>query len=744
MQAILTWLFAICCSLALPAQDFGLGDPLEQGGADQVAITVRFEPAKARAGEMVRVIVEADVKEGWHIYGAPDTTYPTKLAVTKHGKLQKFGREAVPTGKVHAVGAGLFNFWLEGKVPLSQQLLVPSDAKPGKVEVGGTVTYMACTETTCADPVEGAAWQGTLEIEAGDARDDHVAPKIVFGGARFDGPARPGEVATLKVELEVLDGYHIYGSLDTSALPTTIKITEAGKLKVGDPNVPGGDMHEMPGQEPNFWLMGKIEIEQQIIVPAGTEPGITTIKGRVDFMVCDERSCDPADFREFAAPLIVEKGKVRKGREAPGSAAGGDSGSAAGGDGKGTEGEGVKGEGAAGDKSAGGGSGGEATEQVPVNELETLPWWQFLLAAIGGGLFALAMPCTYPMIPITISFFTKQADARGGNVLPLSLAYGFGIVLIFAGIGLVVALLISIYDVAADQGIADFATNPWLNLIIGIVFLVFALSLFGLIDLKPPQFLMRQASQASAKGGVLGVFLMGLTLVVTSFTCTAPFVGSVLALSASKGAGMVVLGMVVFGLTMAIPFVFLSLVPGRIAAMPKSGMWMNTLKVTLGFVEVAAALKFISNADMSWGWGAMSRELFYLSWMAIFAIAGAYLLGWIKLKGESGEIGPGRLVSALFMLMLATYFGHGAAGNQLTQLVESIAPPYSTPWVATPFHNVSAATKDSGSNAGLNGGANGGHAKGDAHTIVIDDFDTAKERALREGKRIFINFTGDI
>ena len=300
--------------------------------------------------------------------------------------------------------------------------------------------------------------------------------------------------------------------------------------------------------------------------------------------------------------------------------------------------------------------------------------------------------------------------------------------------------MISLYGVAADQGIADFATNPWLNLFIGIVFLVFALSLFGLFDLKPPQFLMRQASQASQKGGLLGVFLMGLTLVVTSFTCTAPFVGSVLALSASGGTGQVVLGMVVFGLTMAIPFVFLSLVPGRIAAMPKSGMWMNTLKVTLGFVEVAAAIKFLSNAEVKWQLRLLPRELFYLSWAVILGLAGIYLLGWIKLKGESGEIGPGRLVSALFMLGLATYFGNGAMGNQLANDVEGIAPPYTMRAQGNVLHAAGASKASAG--AGTANSANGAHGGG--HEIVIDDYDTAHKSAVSQGKKLFINFTGDI
>ena len=161
------------------------------------------------------------------------------------------------------------------------------------------------------------------------------------------------------------------------------------------------------------------------------------------------------------------------------------------------------------------------------------------------------------------------------------------------------------------------------NLVIGALFFYFAFVLFGFITLQPPRFLLDVAGKASSTGGYLGVFLMGATLVVTSFTCTAPVVGSLLALGAQGGDyGRLVLGMAVFGLTMAVPFVFLSLVPGKLQAMPRSGEWMNTLKVFLGFVEVAAALKFISNADMAWRWEWLSRELFLYTWAGVLLMAG--------------------------------------------------------------------------------------------------------------------------
>lgn len=338
----------------------------------------------------------------------------------------------------------------------------------------------------------------------------------------------------------------------------------------------------------------------------------------------------------------------------------------------------------------------------------------FLISAVFWGLFTLLMPCTYPMIPITISYFTKQADARKTSTLPLSLAYGAGIVLIFVLIGVLVGPLI-----------IAFATHPITNLVIGGFFLFFALTLFGVMTLQPPAFLLNVAGSASQKGGYLGVFLMGATLVVTSFTCTAPFVGTLLSTgAASGGIGRIALGMGVFGLTMAIPFVFLSMVPAKVKAIPKSGEWMHTLKVYLGFIEVAAALKFISNADLTWNWQALSRETFLTLWAGIFFCAAAYLFAWIRLKDEYGEeegatISPKRMFSGVATLLLAVYFALGAMGHKMDPITLALAPNYSSK---------------------IGGGSDGAQAK--THVVIKDDFDAALARAKADGKMLLVNFTG--
>jgi thiol:disulfide interchange protein DsbD len=311
------------------------------------------------------------------------------------------------------------------------------------------------------------------------------------------------------------------------------------------------------------------------------------------------------------------------------------------------------------------------------------------------------------MIPITISFFTKQADARGGKVLSLSMLYGAGIVLIFILIGVVIG-----------AAIIPFAQHPITNLVIAGFFILFAFSLCGMVNLSPPSAMMNLAGKASMTGGYLGVFLMGATLVVTSFTCTAPFVGSLLSVGAKDGdLGRIVIGMGTFGLTMAIPFVLLSLLPGKIAAMPRSGQWMNTLKVTLGFIELAAAFKFLSNADLVWKWDVFSRELFLLAWAVIFVGAAAYLLFFAG--GKRAKLSGGRAIAGAALLLLALYSLYGMSGREMDRIMTAIIPNYSggllmPEWWVT----------------------------GARHKIVVDDYDAAVQVARAEKKLLLVNFTG--
>lgn len=348
--------------------------------------------------------------------------------------------------------------------------------------------------------------------------------------------------------------------------------------------------------------------------------------------------------------------------------------------------------------------------------------WGLILAGIGAGLFTLLMPCTYPMIPITVSFFTKQAEKSGKPPLTLSLAYGLGIVLIFEVIALVVGPLI-----------IPFAQHYVTNLIIGAVFLYFAFVLLGIVNLNPPAALMNLAGTASQKGGFVGVFLMGATLVVTSFTCTAPIVGSLLTAGASGGSTLeIVVGMAAFGVTMAIPFVVLSLVPGKLSDIPSAGEWMNTLKVTLGFVELAAAFKFFSNADVWLQTGLLPDELLLLVWVVILLVAGLYLLGQVKLTTSgSDRITPIRSLFGMATLGLVGYLLMVLLGYPRGELMTAFLPGYSNGSLAI------------GSAEGAPSHDDGPITIGDAgQELHIDSYATARDAAIAQGKLLLVNLTG--
>lgn len=511
--------------------------------------------------------------------------------------------------------------------------------------------------------------------------------KLVVNASFEPATARPGETVQLVLGCTTIPGWHAYGFLEAVNVPVALdhgKVQFHGLEPVGEADIPAGEEKEVLGNL-SYPLPEYFEVRQAVKVPEGTPAGEVKVEGLFDYQVCDENVCDRPAEAAFAATLTVEAGEMRSEfAEAPPPAP-----PAAGAD------DGPRQRGSSG---------------VGLDSL-----WALILACIGGGLFALAMPCTYPMIPITFSFFTKQAEKRGGKVLPLAIIYGLGIITMFVIVG--VALSSVIIPIV----------NHWLtNLVIGAVFLFFAFVLFGWINLNPPKFLQNAAGKASRTGGLLGVFFMGAALVITSFTCTAPIVGTLIANVAEHGQVRVGLGMAIFGLTMAIPFVALALTPTKVNAMPRSGEWMETLKVSLGFIELAAVLKFVSMVDIALGWSLLNRELFLMLNVAVFMLWAMYLFGFLRKAGQPYEgVGAGRQATGMFAVLFAAYLFTGTLGYRLDFFTTSFVPPYSADLVLS-----------------RGGGGGDEDAKPKGHTIVKDDPARAVEVAKQEDKLLLYNFTG--
>jgi len=503
---------------------------------------------------------------------------------------------------------------------------------------------------------------------------------------------QPGQTVAVQVQFEIDKGWYIYDpDLVGTGLPTVIRVDSDSLAAIGKPKFPKAITKEIEIlKETHLIHKGKFEARWHHQVKPGTKPGKYPVKTSVKFLSChDDGRCLTPD--EIAVETIVEivKSSGESGEEAFNKL-----------------------QNSILDDNESGNEKPASSGQKGAGEEESQGLWLFLLSAVFWGLFTLLMPCTYPMIPITISVFSKQAEKSDRSLLPLALFYGLGIVAIFIIIGVFVG-----------PPIVAFATGAPLNLVLGILFIVFALSLFGAFEIRLPTFLTSFSAKASMRGGYIGVFILGMTLVVTSFTCTAPFVGALLGTGAKEGYGRLILGMAVFGATVATPFVALGMFPAAAKKMPKQGEWMQTLKVSLGFLELAASLKFFSNVDLVEGWGVLPRELFFLWWTALAFITGLYLLGVIPLKSEPGRsIGAWRMTLGVLVILLGTYWLQGAQGKRLDFISMAIAPPYS---------NAKEVAHGAGPEANKPG-----------RPICKDDFREGLLKAV-EGKRLaLVNWTG--
>jgi thiol:disulfide interchange protein len=345
--------------------------------------------------------------------------------------------------------------------------------------------------------------------------------------------------------------------------------------------------------------------------------------------------------------------------------------------------------------------------------------WPFIWLAITLGALSLLTPCVFPMIPITVSYFTNHAAGNRAKSVRLALIYSLGIIATFTLLGMLLAIFVG------AAGINLFAANPWINLLITGIFLFFAFNLFGAYEITIPTSVLTSLdrltrSQEGEGSGVVGALLMGLTFTLTSFTCTSPFVGTIL-VSASQGEWqMPLIGMLAFSTVFALPFFVLALAPQLVSHMPRAGGWMNSVKVAMGFLEVAAAMKFISNVDLVWKWGIFTRDVVLAVWIAIGVVLTLYLLGKFQLSHDSKpeRLGALRMFSAVATLAVSFYLLTGLFGARLGEL-ESFLPP------------------DLGKSSSRLLGPGENEPK-----WMKDDYPGALAKAKAENKKVFVDFTG--
>ncbi|HET9635996.1 MAG TPA: cytochrome c biogenesis protein CcdA [Gemmatimonadaceae bacterium] len=335
----------------------------------------------------------------------------------------------------------------------------------------------------------------------------------------------------------------------------------------------------------------------------------------------------------------------------------------------------------------------------------------FLWLAASTGVLSLLTPCVFPMIPVTVAYFSSEHHRHrpgyGAAVL-----FGLGIVGTFTVLGLVLAALFG------AAGLTRFAADPAVNLILAFLFLLFAASLFGWLNLRLPWRLLTAADKSAqeiSRGSSLGALVMGATFTLTSVTCTAPFVGTLLVLAAQGAWFTPVVGMLVYSTAFAIPFILLAIAPRYVARLPRSGEWIRTLRVVIGLMEVAAAIKFISNADMVLGWRIFTRAVVLSLWTGLALVAAIYLA---RHRAQRGQAYPTRLrgvVPGLLALIVAIWLGTGIGGRPIKQL-DAYLPPTTT--------SSSFATASLG------------------ESWILNDYARAIGAARTSGKLVFVDFTG--
>ena len=350
------------------------------------------------------------------------------------------------------------------------------------------------------------------------------------------------------------------------------------------------------------------------------------------------------------------------------------------------------------------------------NDLSNRSLLYILLMGFVGGLLAVMMPCIWPIIPMTVSFFLKRAKTDRKKGLRDALTYGLSIVVIYLTLGLLVTVIFG------SDTLNAMSTNSVFNVFLFLLLVVFALSFFGWFEIKLPSgWADAVDNKASATSGYLSIFLMAFTLVLVSFSCTAPIIGLLLVEAATSNGWLApAVGMFGFAIALALPFTLFALFPSWLQQAPKSGSWMNTLKVVLGFVELAFALKFLSVADLAYGWHILDREVFLSLWIVIFGLLGAYLCGWLKFRSDEigGELHRPMPVACIMggiaSLAFAVYMIPGLWGAPC-KAVSAFAPPMNT------------------QDFNLN------------NKVVearFRDYDEGMEVAKREGKPVIVDFTG--
>jgi thiol:disulfide interchange protein len=767
---------------------------LPQGPGSDVSASATVEPASGPAGTAAEVHIVLDIAPGWHVYHpeqSPDLGIPVSAELVGGDLLPAGEFAAISPSKLHIERIGgnpVVYKWMEGKAQFS--LPVTFSGSGGSKTEKVKVTWQVCNDRVCLPP-ETEEIPIRFEITGGNSADSSLASdsqSSVTGGIRPPGEmveakgqrvtahigfaeakVMANSTAKLNVNTEVDFGYHIYApemAADVPGTPIWVKIKTPGFEAASDKLT---TLSEVTPHEEDFgggmvfkylWVDGKGKFDLPINVTAA--PGLYEVEVETNWQVCNDQICvdgkgftlmipvEVVDEAGYAAVELVETASSERngGSSDPGDGNGGTE--------KGGTEEGAKGKTEtvpapvddvnslrleAFDETFGEDGAGGAINANAGDVLKKKGLMGLLMAALLAGLASLLTPCVYPMIPITVSYFTKRAEAGKGTALGNATAYGGGIMVTFVGLGMGAAAILG------ASGANQIASNPWVNLAIGVLFVVLGFSLLGFYEIKPPKFLQSFASKTQANqnsSGYFPVMLMAVAFSVTAFTCTVGFVGGLLALAATSGEWMSsLLAMTVYAFVFAVPFVVLALVPQKLNKLPTAGGWMNAVKVTFGYIELIAALKFLSNADMFENMGLLPRWLIVVLTALFFGLMAAYMFGMYSTKGDYGQKPPRngkRMAWGTVWAAMAVYVLTGLNGKPFKGDIEGYFPPLE--YGAKPGFLMGDEPDEATAPEG-----SGEHTGDDGHKGLLNlnwhsEWLPAVENAKKRNKLLFIDFTG--
>ena len=529
--------------------------------------------------------------------------------------------------------------------------------------------------------------------------------------------------ATLIITAKCDAGWHIYAQNvpDGGPIPTTFDYKELNNVKLnGKTSEPKGHTE----MDKAFGIVvtsfeGDVVFKQKIKIT--TDPA--SIGGEIGFMVCNDERCLPPDYIPFKVEIPAFTGEAPKENAVP-------------------------------EPPVMDSQGDTGKPQVPVGDttdratvpdnttpaVETeLPksadtsWVGIFIAGFLGGLLALLTPCVFPMIPLTVSFFTKQSKTKAMGIRNAVL-YGLSI------IGIYVLLGFGVTAIFGADALNALSTNVWFNIFFFVLLVVFAISFLGAFEITLPSSWVNKADQASERGGLIGIFFMAFTLSLVSFSCTGPIIGTLLVEAAVNGGVMgPIMGMTGFSMALALPFGLFAAFPGWLNTLPKSGGWLNSVKVVLGLLELALALKFLSNADLVVQANIITREVFLAFWIAIFGSLALYLFGFIRFPHDSPvqNLSIPRFLFGLMALIFTIYLVPGLWGAPL-KIISGFPPPQ--------FYSESPQGLISASSGGGGTTAHGSAKVGDGHCPhdlpCFHDYETGLAHAKKVGKPVMLDFTG--